>query len=248
MEDATTTTAAEPPALAYDAVLRPVRQGNAFEETVERLLQVIKLGVVAVGERLPAERDLALRLGVSRATLREAIADLSRAGYVESQRGRYGGTFVRAIPASSPVPAQPTAKLAALLEDVLVVRRVVEMGAAELAAGRRLDPGEAEHLEQALASCCTAQPAQYRRLDSRLHLAIAELSGSPSLTAAVADVRVRLNDMLDRIPLLDTNIRHSDAQHRAVVAAVLAGRRRLARVAMDEHLAGSAALLRGFLG
>jgi hypothetical protein len=53
---------AERPALAYDAVLRPVRQGNAFEETVERLLQVIKLGM-APRRRLPAERDLSLRLG-----------------------------------------------------------------------------------------------------------------------------------------------------------------------------------------
>ena len=40
-------------------VLRPVRQGNAFEETVERLLTVIKLGMVAPGERFPAERELA---------------------------------------------------------------------------------------------------------------------------------------------------------------------------------------------
>jgi DNA-binding FadR family transcriptional regulator len=247
MEDAAATPAMEPPALAYAAVLRPVRQGNAFEETVERLLQVIKLGVVAVGGRLPAERDLALRLGVSRATLREAIADLQQAGYVESRRGRYGGTFVRAIPTAPPLPAPPSRELTAMLEDLLVVRRVVEVGAAELAAGRGLGPGEAEHLQQALASCCSAAPAQYRRLDSRLHLAIAELSGSPSLTATVADVRVRLNDLLDRIPLLDTNIRHSNGQHQAVVAAILAGHPARARVAMDEHVAGSAALLRGFL-
>jgi DNA-binding FadR family transcriptional regulator len=52
-------------------LLRPVRQGNAFEETVERLLTVIKLGMVGPGERFPAERELAAQLGISRLTLRE---------------------------------------------------------------------------------------------------------------------------------------------------------------------------------
>jgi DNA-binding FadR family transcriptional regulator len=52
------------------SLLGPVRSGNAFEETVERLLTVIKLGVVAPGERFPAERELAGLLGVSRITLR----------------------------------------------------------------------------------------------------------------------------------------------------------------------------------
>src|SRR5262249_38094382 len=70
------------------ALLGPVRTGNAFEETVERLLAEIKLGLVAPGERFPAERELAARLGISRLTLREAIRELQQAGFVESRRGR----------------------------------------------------------------------------------------------------------------------------------------------------------------
>src|SRR5215469_6935992 len=81
-------------AIDLTGVLRPVRQGNAFEETVERLLTVIKLGLVGPGERFPAERELAARLGISRLTLREAIGELQQAGYVQSRRGRSGGTFV----------------------------------------------------------------------------------------------------------------------------------------------------------
>ncbi|WP_424231734.1 FadR/GntR family transcriptional regulator, partial [Actinophytocola sp.] len=76
------------------ALFRPVRTRNAFEETVERLLQAIRLGVAGPGERLPSERELAARLGVSRVTLRDAIRAIADAGYVESRRGRYGGTFV----------------------------------------------------------------------------------------------------------------------------------------------------------
>ncbi|BAS11093.1 putative HTH-type transcriptional regulator RmpR [Arthrobacter sp. Hiyo4] len=79
-------------------ILRPVRHGNAFEETIERLLQNIKLGLFGVGTKLPAERELAEMLGVSRATLRDALAELQKAGYVEVQRGRYGGTYVCSRP------------------------------------------------------------------------------------------------------------------------------------------------------
>ena len=75
-------------------VLRPVRAGNGFEEALEQILQVVRLGLVPGGERLPAERELAERLGISRVTLREVLKVLQDQGLVESRRGRYGGTFV----------------------------------------------------------------------------------------------------------------------------------------------------------
>ncbi|QFZ21926.1 FadR/GntR family transcriptional regulator [Saccharothrix syringae] len=227
-----------------DALFRPVRAGNAFEETVERLVQAIRLGAVGPGERLPAERDLAGRLGVSRVTLREAIRSLQDAGYVESRRGRYGGTFV-----TSPLPV-PTAGPrvdAVELADALTLRAAVETGAAECAAGRALDPAERRNLLARLAECGEAALEDYRRRDSRLHLAIAEATGSASLTAAVADARTRVNALLERIPLLQPNLAHSNQQHAAIVGHVLAGDAEAARRAMAEHLDGTAVLLRGFL-
>ncbi|MGW7684277.1 FadR/GntR family transcriptional regulator [Kribbella sp. NPDC054772] len=234
---------------ADDAVFRPVRAGNPFEETVERLLQAIKLGVVVPGDRLPPERELAARLNVSRVTLREAIHALTEAGYVESRRGRYGGTFVNE---RLPKPRRTTAKrrardLADGLDDALTLRFVLETGAAEAAASRDLTDAERDHLERCLADTSAARLTDYRRLDSRLHLAIAEVTGSPSLTSAMADVRMRLNELLDAIPLLEPNIEHSNDQHQAVVDAILAGDPGAARRAMHEHLAGTEALLRAFL-
>ncbi len=237
---------------AHDALLRPVREGNAFEQTVERVGQLIRLGVVDVDDRLPPERELAQRLGVSRDTVREAIRALQGAGLVESRRGRYGGTFVRSAPAARRSEARRRAlalgdDLEGTLDDALVLRRAVEVGAAEAAAARRLEPHEVAHLEQVLELSGAAGAADYRRADSRLHLAIAELSGSTSLTAAVADARMRVNALLDAIPLLPQNIANSDEQHRTVVRAVLAGRPPTARRAMTEHVEGTAALLRAFL-
>src|SRR5579859_6581131 len=118
------------------ALLGPVRAGNAFEETVERMLTVIKLGLVAPGDRFPPERELAALFGVSRLTLREAIRELQQAGYVESRRGRFGGTFViYQPPAPDPGEARRIAlEDAARLTDALTFRMAVETGAAEALA------------------------------------------------------------------------------------------------------------------
>ncbi|WIY02595.1 GntR family transcriptional regulator [Amycolatopsis mongoliensis] len=232
---------------AGEALFRPVRAGNAFEETVERLLQAIRLGVVGVGERLPSERELAERLGVSRVTLREAIRALSDAGYVESRRGRYGGTFVNdTLP--GPPERSPGGKVEPVaLEDALSLRYVLETGAAEMAAARSLSPADRQHLTGTLAEAAGADLDDYRRKDSRLHLAIAEVTASGSLTTAMADARTRVNQLLDRIPLLPPNLEHSNAQHEAIVDAILAGDAPAARQAMAEHIEGTASLLRAFL-
>jgi DNA-binding GntR family transcriptional regulator len=132
-------------------------------------------------------------------------------------------------------------------EDALLLRDVLEMGAAEAAASAALSQSERLHLRATLDDCSGAGLADYRRMDSRLHLAIAEVTGSASLTAAVADVRMRLNELLDAIPLLERNIEHSNDQHTLIVEAVLDGNTEAARRAMAEHLEGTSALLRGFL-
>jgi GntR family transcriptional regulator, L-lactate dehydrogenase operon regulator len=231
---------------AGEALFRPVRAGNAFEETVERLLQAIRLGVVGAGERLPSERELAERLGVSRVTLREAIRALSDAGYVESRRGRYGGTFVNeSLPGPERSPEGKVDPVA--LEDALSLRYVLETGAAEMAAARSLSPADRQHLTGTLAEAASAELDDYRRKDSRLHLAIAEVTASGSLTTAVADARSRVNQLLDRIPLLPPNLGHSNTQHEAIVDAILAGDAPAARQAMAEHIEGTASLLRAFL-
>lgn len=234
---------------AAQALLRPVREGNAFEETIERVLSMIKLGVVGVGDRLPPERELAQRLAVARVTVREAIRALQEAGVVESRRGRYGGTFVCSEPRGrrSADARWRSQGLEDDLEDALAVRTVVETGAAERAATRGLEPGDVRHLEQLVGQTAAAPLTEYRRADSRLHLAIAELTGSTSVTAVVADARMRINAALDAIPLIELNIAHSNEQHAVIVQAVLDGRPTKARRAMGEHVEGTASLLRGFL-
>jgi DNA-binding FadR family transcriptional regulator len=262
---------------------RPVRGGNAFEITVSRLAQAIRLGVVAVGERLPPERELAERLQVSRVTLREAIRALREAGYLESRRGRRGGTFVVSLagePVTRPVgriepsgagrrPARVAAsriaglpgitghqrvdaaalarEMGGALHDALDFRRVLEPGAAALAANRTLSAGDRQQLVGALAAA--RDRGEDRRVnDSRLHLAVATASGCPSLVTAIADVQLTLDRLLAAIPVIKRNLDHSDAQHDRIVDAILHGDSGAARQAMEEHCDGTAELLRGLLG
>lgn len=226
------------------SVFSPIPVRNTFEVTVERLAQAIRIGVLPEGQRLPAERELADMLGVSRVTLREAIRALRSAGLVRTRPGRGGGTFV------IPVPGQPPdlpAALVAGMDDVLDLRRIVEAGAAELAARRKLSDDDRSTLTVCLRACRTDGPGR-RLADSRLHMAIAAAAGNALLVEIIGDVELQVDALLRAIPVLPANIAHSDDQHEAMVAAILAGRPAQARATMEEHLDATASLLRGLLG
>ncbi len=231
-----------------ELVLRRVR-GHAFESCVEQLATAIRLGVFSFGAALPPERELAERMGVARATLREAIAALRSAGMVRTTRGRSGGTVVSYRP---PAPGNAATGLGERREellDSLLFRRLVEPGACYLAASRSLSASERMLLTTTLAEVDQArEPAEHRQADSRLHLAIASVCGSPMTAEAVTVVQASLHDMLQAIPVLDVNIEHSGAQHRAIVNAIVAGDATKARRAMEQHCDDTAALLRGLLG
>ncbi len=232
-------------------VLRPVRGHHAFEACVEQLATLIRLGVYPRGTTLPPERELAGRLAVSRATLREAMAAMRQAGLVQTTRGRGGGTVVtmRASTPSARAASRRTAARRADWNDALDFRRIVEPGAAALAAGMPLDAKQSQRLQAAHASVVKARgPAMHRQADSRFHLTIAALTGSSRIIESVTAVQATLHEMLSAIPVLDTNIAHSDTQHARIVKAVLAGQSERASQVMEEHCDDTAALLRGLLG
>ncbi|MFW5468953.1 FadR/GntR family transcriptional regulator [Knoellia sp. CPCC 206435] len=230
-----------------EAVLRPAT-ANVFETTVEQLATAIRLGVFVHGEHLPPERELAERLGVSRNSLRDAIAALRTSGLVTTRRGRGGGTVVTYV---APVPGsvRPPVRRGAALADALDFRRVVEPGAAWLAAGQDLSGDQRSWLVESAAAVRDApDAASHRMADSRFHLAVATLSASPMLIESVTRAQAALGEMLGAIPVLPRNISHSCDQHDAVVGAILRGDAERARAAMEEHCDATSALLRGLIG
>lgn len=243
------------------------RGGNVFEHTIAELLRAIRLGQYLVGDKLPAERELAARIKVSRATLRQALGELQTAGIVTVQRGRYGGTFVTRLPsADTEVRIDPVE-----LDDAVRFRHILETAAARIVAERELTTEEIASLRTAEQECRAALsepedgaiPAgpddgvaagepddgaeRFRALDARFHLTIAELTRVPSLVTASASTRSRVNALLDRIPFIHTNVDHSCAQHRALVEAILDSDADRAAELAAQHAEGTEQLLRGFL-
>lgn len=218
---------------------------NAFEEALAALLRALSIGRYLVGDKLPPERDLAAELKVSRATLRAALQALRDAGIVEVTRGRYGGTEVVRLPSEYPADANPMD--VEDLEDALRFRELLERGAARLAAQASLSAEQRRRLRDLQAACVSAPMDQYRAYDSKFHIAVAELSGIPSLTRAITENRTRVNVLLDAIPMMSANLDHANDQHAELVEAILGGDADHAELLAAEHADGTATILRGFL-
>jgi DNA-binding FadR family transcriptional regulator len=216
---------------AVAAVFEPVETPTMFEETVERLGTAIRLGLLAAGQRLPPERELADHLRISRSTLRQAITTLTQSGHLVSLRGRTGGTFVSDDP---PLGHDRGVVLEGEWRDLLDFRLAVESGAVLLAA-ERADAGALARLHGSIAEMDEAAdfPA-YRRADVFFHLTLAEAARSPRLVVAMTEVQGGMTDLIHRIPHPPEVLTRSNDQHRRLVRAARAPRGR-ARGAPDPR-------------
>lgn len=229
-----------------EIVFRPLRSRNLFEETVARLSQAIRLGVVPVGERLPTERELHERLKVSRITIREALRALEEAGFVEIRRGRNGGAYVLEWDAAMGERAERRAKRmsAADLDAAIDYRRAIEAAVAELAAERR-EEDELVSATEALGVAEGVAPSAFRAADSRFHLALATMAHSPRLAAAAADARLQHGEIVVSLAILtEESMHHSNDQHAAILAAIRDRDPAAARAAAIDHVEATATIVR----
>jgi DNA-binding FadR family transcriptional regulator len=230
------------PAPARDLLLAPIEPTGAVEQVVRRIGEAIGAGLLAPGERLPGQVELADTLGVARMTLRQALAVLEDAGLLEMRRGRTGGAFVAADP---PPPAldPPTAEQLRALTDW---RRAVSGEAAALAAERRT-AGELDALRSAASAveAAAGDAVAFRRADARFHVLIAELARSRRLVAAEANLQVELGEVLTITPGPARARRVSQAGHEPIVTAIEAGDADAARAATIRHVEATHDWVRG---
>ena len=231
---------------ARSVVYAPIVGETLVELTAKRLLTIVSLGLIEVGEHLPSEPDLAERLGVSTATLREALASLRGAGLVATRRGRGGGTVVvREVDA--PAPEEARRRLAALsfdeLRDLSDYRGAIAGRSAELAA-ERATPSEIELLGS-LVRAMTGEPslAAYRRMDAQLHIGLAGAARSARLTAGETTVHGELSDFVSLLTRPDARRRHAEDQHRRILEAVGARDARLAGEVAELHAQSAMTML-----
>lgn len=230
---------------SLDSVFAPVRSHTAFEETVERLGTAIKLGLLAPGVRLPAERDLCAQLGIARSTLRQALTALGQSGHLRATRGRGGGTFV-----ASPQPpvAPPSPDLIAGWRQVCDERLAVEVGVAVLAAERgdpaRLD--KLEHIALALEGMREDFDA-YRQADVRLHVGLAEATGCARLVSTMTEVQGRMTSLIALIAHPPEVLGSANAQHHRLLTAIRHRDNATAAQEMTEHVRATEQILAGLL-
>lgn len=192
------------------------------------------------GERLPPERELSARLGISRGEVRKAMTVLEAEGIVERHVGR--GTFLRS-PSHIDTSAQRlVGRLAEITSphDAMMARLSLEPELAGHAAIRAAPRHLAEARGLADGMREAADWAEYERLDARLHELIAVASGNPLLAELHRIVNaVRVSVVWSKLEIPQDGPPpnyHSFAEHDAIIAALESRDRLAAHAAMRDHL------------
>ncbi len=220
-------------------------QAEKLSLAVVRQIELLILrGVLRPGDRLPAERDLAEKLGVSRPSLREALGQLRQASLLETRAG--SGVYVADVLGSafSPALVQLFASHDEAVFDALTFRRDMEGLAAERAARFGSDADlqviDTIFARMERASNGRAKPGEGARLDAEFHMAIVEAGHNVVMLHMMRSMydllregvfynrQVMFLQKFTRADLLD--------QHRAINEALMARDPGLARKAVEAHL------------
>ena len=217
--------------------LHAVEPQRLYRQIADQLRALMSQGEFAVGQRLPAERDLATQLGVSRPSVREALIALEVEGMIEVRTG--SGIYVRGVSSAASTARSESPDWGPL--EVMSARLLVESEVAALAAthAKRADL-------QAMSAGLKQMQQQARRGevprdgDEAFHLAIAQACGNSVLletvqrywTARHGPLFERLGDYFESPDSWQVAI----AEHEAVLQAIRAHDPRAARAAMQKHL------------
>jgi GntR family transcriptional regulator, transcriptional repressor for pyruvate dehydrogenase complex len=222
------------------SALSPVARKPLYERLVEHLRAYVVEAGLSAGDRLPSERELSERLGVSRASVRQAIVALEVQGVLEVKHGE--GTFLR----TARVDTLPIAQLADLkrrLPDILDAREAIEVKLAELAAERRtesdLDAIDAalEKMQQEIDIGTTGEHGDHDFHQSVVRAARSELLARMH-AQILKDIELSSHETVDQIGTPKTLLE----QDRRIRDAIRAREGPAAASAMRDHLKTTASL------
>lgn len=211
------------PTRLHSAVFQPIGDEGRAALVERRIAEAIMGGVLAAGERLPAETELAAAFGVAPATAREALLALRERGLIVTRRGRNGGSFI----AESADPVQFATH--ALVESSRVSLRdaaqhyqAITIACVELAA-RRADPGEIAMIIARLERVDGNHLAAWRRASDDAVIEVAALSQSARLTREQMKLQGEFSPLLALVDTDDAARQTARAHLLAVLAGVQAG-------------------------
>jgi GntR family transcriptional repressor for pyruvate dehydrogenase complex len=211
-------------------------EAGAGAQVVEHLRREIQAGRLRPGDRLPTERELARRMGVSRPSLRSGLRTLQAMGIVTSRRG--AGTFI--VEGPPRLGKAPFEFLAALhgftLDQMYEARRMLEVGAASLAAERATGDQVAAMAEEITGMFASLEePQAFLRHDLGFHRAVAAGSGNP-IVAAIIGTLAEIIWETGRLNMEGLSLRESAEVHRGIYEAIRARSPERARREMTRHL------------
>jgi GntR family transcriptional regulator, transcriptional repressor for pyruvate dehydrogenase complex len=211
--------------------------GVTAELVVQHVRGLIERGELRPGDRLPAERELAVQLGVSRPSVRAGLRSLSAIGVLQTRHG--AGTFITDGPPT--LGSEPLSFLAALhgftRDEMFEARRALEVGVAGLAAERANDEQIATIAEEITGMFAALDdPQTFLIHDIRFHRSVADASGNPILASFVEMVSALFYEQRRKTAQHGRDLKESAHLHRAIYHAIRAHDPKRASAAMSEHL------------
>ncbi len=223
----------------------PVRVRKAADEVIAVIVDAIRGGLYKRGDYLPRQSDLAERLQVSRAVVREAVEVLRRAGVVSVKRGNTGGVIVASTANLHHVLASIGGETHASIRAALEARRPVETSAAVLVA-QHADPEALQRLTELVNALGDAtDDEEFLRIDRMFHYALGDLCGSPLLGSFLRSAIDQIIHATADMPVGRADRRQALRNQRRTLDAIASGDHTRIRRAMDDHLA---MLEEGYLG
>ena len=219
---------------------KPVESRRLYQQIADQIRELIQAGVFEVGARLPAERDLAQQLGVSRPSLREALIALDVEGNVEIRSG--SGVYVCQQP--EPQAPRATPALGESPRELMQARAAVESAVVIMACSQGTE-GQRKRLREVLKKMQseTARRKPPVDIDRQFHLTLAEMTGNAVMVRIVAELfDERYSPIFAKLTLRYENSRTWSAalrEHEAIVRAVEARDPLAAQAAMLSHLKAS---------
>lgn len=218
-------------------VVRPEKTGLMAEQVVIQVREMIREGKLKPGDRLPPERELSKRLGISRASLRHGLRFLAAIGVLTSRHG--SGTYISDGPPA--LDSEPLRMLADLHrftpEEMFEARKLLEVGLAGLAAKNASNDHLTIMAEEVAEMYATLDdPREYLVHDIRFHRAVAAAGGNPILAALMNMVSTAMYERRQATVERATDLKESAEFHRKIYRHVRDGKSEEARAAMSEHL------------
>ena len=223
-------------------VINSKPNGKAFfpsEAVIFRLREMIQQGELSSGDKLPPERDLARKMGVSRPTLRTGIRSLATVGLLESRRG--SGTFVAEAKESPTLDGSQLKMLASLhnfsSDKMFEARIALEMPIAGCAAQRATEL-QITHLAEEITGMFASldKPEQFLKYDMNFHQTLEIASGNQILTALMKMVTEVLLETRRKTVKRAKDSKVAAEMHRNIYLTIRQNDPEAAREAMREHL------------